>query len=433
LHPTTDSDIRIEIWLPDAPEWNGKFQAVGNGGWSGAIPRAAMARALRDRYATAGTDTGHEGASAAFALGHPEKLIDFSERAVHLMTVRTKEIIKTYYGDGPRYSYWNGCSSGGRQGLREAQRFPEDYDGIIAGAPANNWTRLMTSLLWISSATLKNPESYLPEAKYGLVHQAVLSACDAADGLQDGLINDPRQCRFDPDVLRCQGDVTDSCLTATQVETVRKIYTPLLHPGSKEELYPPIEPGSELFWRPIAKGPQPFQIPVDHFRYVVYQNPQWDWMTVDFAKDVALADKIDDGLLNTTNPDLSRFFARGGKLLQYHGWHDSLIAPRNSINYYNSVVEKLGGVSEVHGSYRLFMEPGVGHCSSGEGPHPVSFVPALEQWVEHGRAPDQIIATHMTDGQVDRTRPLCPYPQVARYKGEGSIDEAANFTCVSPD
>ena len=427
LQPTSDSDIKIEVWLP-AAGWNGKFQAVGNGGWAGVISYSAMAQALEHGYATSSTDTGHVGPSGSFALGHPEKLIDFAYRSEHEMTVKAKDIIQAFYGDPPKVSYWNGCSTGGRQGLKEAQRFPNDYDAIIAGAPANPRTRLAFTTLWIAQAAHKDEASYIPPSKYPAIHQAVLNACDALDGLKDGLLADPTRCRFDPKVLACQDADGPACLTAAQIETVRKILSPPKNPQTGEEIYPTLEPGSELGWATLA-GPQPFQATVDHFKYVVFKDPNWDWKTLNFAGDVALADKIDNETINATDANLKPFFAHNGKLLLYHGFSDPNVPPRSTINYYNRVLDTTAGAGD---SIRLFMVPGMGHCGGGEGPNNFDMVSALEQWKEHGKAPERIVAAHRAGGQVDRTRPLCPYPQVARYKGSGSIDEESNFVCETP-
>jgi feruloyl esterase len=429
IAPTKDSEIKIEVWMP-AASWNSKFQAVGNGGWSGAIVHPSLARALTRGYATASTDTGHSGGSGSFALGHPEKLIDFGYRAVHEMTVKAKAIIAAYYGNGPKLSYWNGCSSGGKQGLKEAQRFPADYDGIIAGAPANYWTHLMIGDLWPAHAAHKDEASYIPPAKFPLIHKAAIEACDSLDGVKDGVLEDPMRCRFDPKVLECKGDDTSACLTPQQVETARKIYRGAHNPRTGQEIFPGMEPGSEMTWGALA-GPQPFSIPVDHFKYVVFKDPSWDWHTLNFDSHVALADKIDDGLLNATDPNLKEFAGHGGKLLVYHGWNDQLIAPRNAVNYYKSVVDTLGAAKTAD-SFRLFMVPGMGHCAGGAGTSSFDTVSVIEQWVEKGKAPDQIVASHLSSGVVDRTRPLCPYPQVAQYKGSGNTDEAANFVCKAP-
>ena len=431
LTPTSDSDIKIEVWLP-VSGWNGKFQAVGNGGWAGTISYGPLGAAVRRGYAAASTNTGHVGGSASFALGHPEKLTDFAYRAVHETTVAAKAIIASFYGNNPRYSYWNGCSTGGRQGLKEAQRFPADFDGIIAGAPANYQTHLHVWSIAVAQAVHKEPGSYIPSEKYPAIHKAALEACDALDGLKDGLIQDPTRCHFDPKVLQCEGDDSSSCLTTPQVEAARKIYAPVNNSRTGAEIFPGMEPGSELGWGPLA-GPNAAAVATDTFTYVVYKDPNWDWHTMNPDTDTALADKIDNGLINATDPNLKPFFSHKGKLIMYHGWSDQLIAPGNSVNYYKAAVEASPGAGpRPADSIRLFMVPGMAHCAGGEGPNTFDMVSAMEQWVEQDKAPEEIIASHSQNGAVDRTRPLCPYPQVAHYKGTGSLDDASNFTCAAP-
>jgi len=431
LKPTSDSDIKIEVWLP-ASGWNGKFQAVGNGGWAGVISYPAMALALEHGYATTSTDTGHVGATGSFAIGHPEKLTDFGYRAVHEMTVKAKAIITAFYGDPPKLSYWNGCSTGGRQGLKEAQRFPSDYDAIIAGASANPRTHLSTWQIWLAQGILKDAPNYIPASKYPVIHKAVLEACDATDGLKDGLLNDPTLCHFDPKVIECKEGDAPTCLTVPQVEAARRMYTAPKNPRTNQEIFPPVEPGSELGWSMLLAGPEPFSAATDQFRYVVFKDPSWDWRTLNFDSDVALADKIDNDTINAIDPNLRPFLARGGKLLMYHGWADPGVAPRASVNYYKTAVDTLGGETKTSDSIRLFMVPGMGHCGGGEGPNTFDMMTALEQWKEQGKTPTRIVASHRTAGKVDRTRPLCPYPQVAKYKGSGSVDDEGNFTCESP-
>jgi feruloyl esterase len=434
IRPTKDSDIKFEVWMP-ASEWKGKFMGIGNGGWSGEIWYPMMGGALRRGYAAASTDTGHEGKfdDGSFALGHPEKVIDFGYRAVHEMTVKAKAIIAAYYGNAPKHSYWNGCSSGGKQGLKEAQRFPTDYDGIIAGAPANSWTHLSASGVWIAQATLRDQVSYIPKEKYPLIHNAVLEACDAMDGIKDGVLDNPTRCRFDPKVLQCKKADAPDCLTTAQVEAARKIYSGPKNPRTGEQIFPGLEPGSERGWGFFAGGPEP-PIVTSHFKYLVFKNPNWDFRSLNFDSDVALADKLDNGLIAATDPNLKEFFAHGSKLLLYHGWIDSGIAPRNTINYYNSVVAIMSGTEKAENSIRLFMAPGMDHCFGGDGPFAFDAISTLEQWVEQGKTPDRIIAAHIPDGvgsaKPDRTRPLCPYPQVAKYKGSGSTDDASNFVCT---
>jgi len=427
LKPTSDSDIKVEVWLP-AGGWNGKFEAVGNGGWAGTISYPAMADALQHGYATSSTDTGHVGGRGTFALGHPEKFIDFAYRSEHEMTVKAKAIVAAFYGNGPKYSYWNGCSTGGRQGLAEAQRYPDDFDGIVAGAQANPRTRLGAWHLTVGTAALKDPAAFIPPSKYPAIHRAVLAACDAADGVKDGLLNDPPRCHFDPTVLTCKGPDGADCLTPRQVEAAKIIMSPV-KTSRGEEIFPGYAPGTELGWGALIGGPEPTAITLDHYKYVVFKDPNWDWRTFDLERDLAIAEKVDKGTINAIDPNLTPFTSRGGKLLMYHGWSDQLVGPGTSVNYYERVTKALGGPAKTMASVRLFMVPGMGHCRGGEGPNTFDMMTALEQWVEQGKAPVQILASHATNGASDRTRPLCPYPQLATYKGSGSIDEAASFTC----
>ena len=427
LTPTPDSDIKIEVWLP-VSGWNGKFEAVGNGGWSGSISYPAMSQALIRGYATSSTDTGHTGGSASFALGHPEKLIDYAYRSEHEMTVKAKAILSAFYSQSLKHSYWNGCSAGGKQALKEAQRFPDDFDAIIAGAPASNWTGRAAQSLWVNQAVHKDEASNIPASKYPVIHDAVLEACDAADGVKDGVLEDPTRCAFDPVALLCKGADGPACLTAPQVAAARTIYSPVTNPRTKQVIFPGPERGSELGWATMA-GPQPFAIGVDHFKYVVFKDPSWDPKTINFDSDYALAEKVDDGNINALDPNLRLFFAHGGKLIQYHGWSDPQISPGSSVSYYKSVVDALGSASHISDSYRLFMVPGMAHCSGGEGTSTFDMLSALEQWAELGRVPNSIVASRVTNGKVERTRPLCPYPQVATYRGTGNTDDAASFTC----
>jgi feruloyl esterase len=430
LTPTRDSDIKIELWMP-ATGWNGKYEAVGNGAFSGAIAYPAMVAALARGYATSSTDTGHAGGSASFALGHPEKVIDFGWRAVHEMTAASKTIIAAYYAAGPKFSYWNGCSAGGRQAMKEAQRFPADFDGIIAGAPGLDWTGRAAQAVRVAKTLEKNESARLPPAQAQLLHRAVLQACDALDGLKDGLIADPTQCTFDPAVLQCKGSDEAACLTSAQVETARLIYSAGVNPRTQREIAG-LAPGSELGWTQLGWTASARTTGLDQFRFIVFGDPGWDIQKSNFESDIARADATDDNIINALDPNLKPFVDRGGKLIQYHGWSDPQISPGNSTQYYSRVLEALGGAATIRNAYRLFMAPGMGHCSGGEGPNTFDMVGALERWVEQGKAPDLILASHSTNGVVDRTRPLCPYPQVAVYKGTGSTDEAANFVCKTP-
>jgi feruloyl esterase len=430
LAPTSDSDIKTEVWLP-LSGWNGKFQQVGNGGWGGSIQYGALAAALQRGYAAASTDTGHVGDNARFALGHPEKLIDFGYRAVHETAVQSKATIAAFYGTAPRLSYFTGCSGGGRQAFAEAQRFPGDFDGIVAGAPGYNRTDQSFQLVSATQATHRDPASYIPPAKFQVLHRAALNACDARDGLADGLISDPLRCRFDPEVTTCRGADGPDCLTVAQVDAAKKIYAPVVDPRTRQEVFPGVEPGSEPRWTVNAAGPRPLGMSDELFKYVVFQDGAWDFRTLDVARDLERARKADGGVLSPTSPNIKPFIDRGGKMIIYHGWGDTNIPPRSSVNYYNKVVETLGAPA-VSGAIRLYMAPGMGHCGGGEGPNTFDMLTALEQWREHGKAPAEVVASKVVDGRVERTRPLCPFPQIAYYKGSGSIDEARNFECRMP-
>ena len=426
LRPTSESDIRIEVWLP-LERWNGKLDAVGNGGWSGTMPYAAMDAALRRGYATAGTDTGHAGGGGPW-MQNREKLIDFGYRAVHEMTAAAKAVVDAFYGTGPKYSYFTGCSGGGRQALMEAQRYPDDFDGIVAGSPSLNATGRAAFSMWVARQLRKEPASYIPEAKYGAIHKAVLAACDAQDGVVDGVIGDPERCTFDPGVLQCEGADSESCLTRPQVEAARSIYQPLIDGSTKQEIAPGLSYGSEPGWATFG-GPQPFALGLQMFQFLVFNDPSWDYRTLDFNAHMALVRKSEAGVINALNPDLAAFFASRGKLIQYHGWSDPQIQPLSSVKYYDSVVQRTGGPAKVQENYRLFMVPGMAHCGGGAGTSEFDMLTALERWVEKGEAPDSVPASRVVNGRVDRTRPLCPYPEVATFKGAGDTNDAANFVC----
>jgi feruloyl esterase len=426
LKPTAESDIKIELWLP-ASGWNGKFQAVGNGGWNGNIDIGALATGLRRGYATASTDTGHEGGGGPW-MANQEKLIDYGYRAVHEMTVTSKAMVNLFYGNAPRFSYFTGCSAGGRQGMKAAQKYPADFDGIVAGAPAVTVTGRAAFATWIAQNNLKEAASYIPPAKYPAINNAALDACDALDGAVDRLISNPRACKFDPKVIECKTGDADTCLTAAQVETARTMYKPLVNPRTNRVIFPQLEPGSELGWATFG-GQQPFVVATQMYQNMIFKNPSWDFKTLNFDTDWALTEKIEGGVINALDPDLKAFVSRNGKLIHYHGWADPQIPTGSSVDYYNSVVAAMGGASRIANNYRMFVVPGMAHCGGGSGTSTFDMLAALEQWVEKGVAPDSIPATRIADGKPNRTRPLCPYPQIATYKGTGSIDDAANFSC----
>ena len=429
--------INFEVWLPPASgekQWNGKFNGVGNGGLAGFINYGAMTQSLARGYATASTDTGHieRPGDDSWALGHPELLVDFASRGIHMTARAAKAIIGAYYGQGPKYSYFTGCSGGGGQALSEAQRYPADYNGIVAGAPANFPTHMWPGELYAAWVTHRDQASFIPNEKLPLITNAVLEACDSPDGVKDGVLDDPRQCNFDPAQLQCQSADGPNCLTASQADSVRRIYEGLKDPSTGKLFWYGYEKSSETLWPGHIN--QPFGAPLSYYKYMVLQNPDWDWKGYSFSdpKDFAIAEEASRRLgpiLDSTDPDLTAFKKLGGKLILYHGWLDQNIAPRNSIRYFESVQETLG--EDTKDFFRLFMLPGMGHCGGGPGPNTLDALSSLEQWVEKGKAPDQIIATHSTDGKVDRARPLCPYHQVAKYKGTGSTDDAANFVCTA--
>ncbi len=454
IKPSADSDIRFEVWLPSA-NWNGKFQGIGNGGFAGAISYPGLIDAVRRGYASASTDTGHEdnGESARGALNHPEKIIDFGYRAIHETAIAAKAVIGAFYGEAPKHSYFNSCSNGGRQALMEAQRYPADYDGIIAGAPANYWTHLLSSAAAGVKATLAEPDSYIPASKLPAIQAAALTQCDALDGVKDGVIEKPTDCHFDPSVLLCKGGDSDSCLTAPQLTALKTIYAGVRNAKGRQ-FFPGLSPGGEAEpggWAVWITGEAPrkssmYNFGTQFFINMVYSNPDWQFGTFDPDRDIKAADERMAQHLNANDPDLSAFEKRGGKLIMYHGWADAAIPAVNAIDYYGRVQAKMGAANA--GEFvRLYMVPGMEHCSGGAGPNVFgqfgtpsadrfhNIDAALEAWVEQGTAPAEIIATKFknnTDPRsgVQRTRPLCVWPMTAKYKGTGSTDDAANFVCA---
>jgi pimeloyl-ACP methyl ester carboxylesterase len=436
--PTSDSEIKFEVWIPAADAWNGKLEGVGNGGYSGAISYPAMATALRRGYATVSTDTGHTGDDMKFGQGHPEKIVDWAHRSIHVMTDAAKLIVRNHAGRFPERAYFVGCSSGGHQALSEAQRYPDDYDGIIAGDPAHNRIRQTFAFLhsWIVTHQ-KDGSPIVPQAKLAMLTKAVVESCDGLDGLRDGIIDDPRRCHVDPARLQCRNGADEaSCLTAPQVDAVRKMYDGLKNPRTGEQIFAGWPRGSESFgdtpiqsWRQYVTDPaEPMRIGL--FQYFLFHDPNWDWRTIDWDRDLAYAEqKL--GFMSAVEKDLTPFKKRGGKLLMYTGWADPVVPPQDTVAYYDAVVKTMGGLEKTRDFYRFFIAPGMGHCSGGPGPNQFDTLAALEQWVEKGVAPEKLIASHTTNGKVDRTRPLCLYPQVARWKGTGNTDDAANFMCVT--
>ena len=431
LTPTSDSDIRIEVWMPDTANWNGKFQAVGNGGWAGTLTYPAMAVALAAGYATSSTDTGHVGNGAEFALGHPEKVIDIGYRAVHEMAVQGKAVVNAYYSSAPKLSYFNGCSLGGRQGITEAQRYPADFDGIVAGAVAWGGMDRFAGVVMNGAAMLKTSGAYIPPEKYPALHDAVLQACDGMDGVKDGFVENPLACHFDPKALQCKaGEDNVSCLTVAQVQTANMIYSDAKDPKSGKVLTGGLMRGTELQWGTLY-SPNGYGNALEGFKYIVMKDANWDPATFNPATDVEKALKSDpDGVLKSDNPNIKAFFDRGGKLLMYQGFADPQVPSTNAIRYHQAVLDKVGKGAEGK-SVELFMIPGMLHCQGGPGTDTFDKTAVLDSWVTTGKAPDQIVASHLTDGKVDRTRPLCVFPKVAKWNGTGSTDDAANFSCAA--
>jgi feruloyl esterase len=428
LTPTPDSDIRVEVWLP-LSGWNRKVQAVGNGGLGGTIPYAGLAAAIRNGYAAAATDTGHVGGNGDFAVGHPDKLVDFAHRAVHEMTVMTKAMVAAHYDARPARSYFNACSTGGRQGLIEAQRYPEDFDGIVAGDASWDQMRLYAARVALNVFVNREPAAVIPPNKYPMIHNAVLGACDAADGVKDGVIEDPSRCSFDFATLTCSGDDRADCLTKAQVETANAMASPIVDRHSGVVLHPGrYYPGSELGWGSVG-GPVPSGESLEGMKKIVF-NAGWDYHTLRVPEDVERAVRADGGLLYGGDPNLTPFFGRGGKLLMYHGWADPLVTPDASLLMYKRINETVGPAAT--NSLALFMVPGMGHCQGGPGTDVFDKVAALDQWIESGTRPQSIVASHMTGTVADRTRPLCAYPASAHYTGSGSTDDARNFRCQAP-
>lgn len=424
LRPAADSEIEMALWLPE--NWNGRYLALGNGGWAGSISYEAMARGLQGGYAVASNDTGHKGGSAAFVLDAPDRLVDFGHRAMHVMTLAAKAMIEQHYAAAPSRSYFQGCSTGGRQGLMEAQRYPQDYDAIIAGAPVNNMFALSAMQMHSHTSILRDRSLYLPEDKVRLLHEAVLSACEHEDGVRDGFLSDPQACDFDPAALLCSdGSDAQSCLSPGQVESARAAYAPLLTSDGKP-VYPGHARGFELAWRMPAADASPPTLQSDAFQYVVHRSPEWDWQSFDLDSDFPLAVAA-AGEVHAVDPDLSEFKARGGKLLIYHGWNDPGPSPLNTLDYLHAVEEAMGGRQDDW--LRVFMMPGMEHCRGGVGPDQADFLGAMQAWLEQDNPPESITAARLREGVVDMTRPLCPFPAVASWTQRGNPDDAANYEC----
>lgn len=451
LTPTADSVIRAQIWLPDASQWNGKFLGSGNGGFGGTVQGAEieMRKALAKGYAAAGDNLGHEMThlvvDGTWAIGHPQKVKDFAYRADHVTAVFAKRLIAAYYGRAPRLSYFSGCSNGGHEALMEAQRFPTDYDGIIAGAPANAWTHLMADFLWNERALHAEPGSRIPKTKLALIQKAVLARCDRLDGVEDGIIDNPMQCHFNPTVLACKGPDRPNCLTRAQVEALRRIYSGPVDPETGKRIYPGFAPGYEALpenWDLWITGKHALQAQFANqfFGSFIYSNPHWNDRRFDFHKDLPHVDAEIGPIINSNDPNLSAFAARGGKLILFQGWADAAVSPWGTIDYYLDIRRTMGRAA-AHRFVRLFMVPDMMHCGGGPAPNVFDALAALNRWRAHGQAPERMVASLYaspisalagTPGRVLSTRPICAYPAVRHWIGRGSYNQARNYVCRPP-
>jgi pimeloyl-ACP methyl ester carboxylesterase len=448
-------DPQVNIWVSlPAAAWNGRFRAEGNGVYAGDAQLVPAVDSVRQGFAGATTDTGHTGffLSGAFGMESPGKAntqlqTDFAHRSEHLMAVIGKQLVKAFYGQDPVRSYWYGCSTGGRQGLMMAQRYPADYDAILAGAPAIHWDRFQAYQIWPQVVMQAHAGGPLSTAKRVLATSRAVAACDAADGVTDGVIGDPRSCTYDPtqDTQITRADCTSAdgtCLAPGEATALQKIWGGARNTAGTL-LWPGVERGADLG---ALAGADPFPIPIEQAKYWVYFDPTWDWKTLTLANYETFFNKNAEmvgPMMATDNPDISAFKQRGGKVIMYHGWNDNLIMPQGTVRYYDRVKQTVSASDEFS---RLYMVPGMGHCAGGTGVNEFGqrasgAVPrepktdifrALMAWSEKGQAPADITASRIVNGAVTQTRPLCPYPQVAKYKGAGSTDDAASFTCSAP-
>ena len=437
-HPPAGDKVRIWVAIPTS-NWNGRFLGTGGGGMSGGSP-GGVNEPVALGYASGATDTGHEGGRGAFALDAKGRLDwqlirDNAHLGIHEMTVTGKALTQAMYGLAPRYSYFNGCSTGGRQGLMEAQRYPRDYDGIAAGAPAIHYQTFHQQQLW--GSMLMNVANHpVPACKLAAATAAAVAACDGIDGVKDGVIEDPQRCNYDPKALI--GSSAGDCGAFTQVDAdlIRRLWEgPRRVDGSF--MWYGLPRGADLnaLWgsRGTPLKPQPLALAVEWFQYFVTQDPRWDWTTMTRPVFERLSEQSVEeyGIVyGTDNPDLTAFRDHGGKAILWHGWADQLISAEGTVDYYTRVLERMGGAQETAEFLRLFMAPGVAHCGGGIGPSPYGQLDALLAWVEQGRAPETLTAARRDpDGTITRSRPLCRYPLVARYKGNGSTGDAANYSC----
>jgi tannase/feruloyl esterase len=446
LKPSPVSDVKIEVWMP-TEGWNGKLEGQGNGGLAGTISYGALAPAIQSGYASASTDTGHVASDTTW-LPNLEKEKDYGYRAIHGMTVAAKAIVQGFYGSPSKRSYFNGCSTGGGQAFAEVQLYPDDYDGVVAGAPQDFPTHLRAADIWEFQALTNDPANHLPKTTLAMVTAAVLNQCGGREAAADGFLSsDPRSCRFDPEQLLCKdGQHAATCLTAPQVKAVQTIYAGYVDAHTKRQIWPGELRGTEapmgtgaIGWQISGmNGPMPFAGAAQFYSIGVLEEPSADYHTMDVDRAVGIAEKKFP-FLDHTSTDIEAFRRRGKKLLMYHGLSDPLISPLNTLDYYGSVVETVqnkrhldqaAALAETEKSVRVFLVPGMGHCGGGPGVSSFDAVGAVDQWVEHGTAPEKIVASHLTNGAPAFSRPLCPYPQEAEYSGVGSRADAGNWICT---
>jgi feruloyl esterase len=427
LKPSPSSDIRMEMWMPIAG-WNGNFRGTSPNGLGGVLNYNAMGVGVTDGFAVASTDTGHQGGDTAW-MQVPDKVTDFAGRAMHETTVVGKALATAYYGTAPRYSYMIECGGGSAAALHELQKYPADYNGIVVGGHAAHLTRQIFGQFWLWLATHPDGVAILPATKLPLVHAAVLARCDRLDGVTDGLLESPTRCAFDPKEIECKSGDAPNCLTTAQVEAVQKVYSGPINPRTNERIWSPLFRGSELDWSFFTESAAPIGIATSALRMIL-DDPKWDYRTspVDFDRHVALADKSDIARVSASNPDISEYVRRGGKLILSGGWNNALVPAGAVLDYYDNVQARLG-IEETQRGVRLYMVPGMIECNGGPGTDTFDMLGVMRRWVERGEAPNEVLASRVEHGKVVRTRPLCPYPQMATYRGSGSTDDARNFVC----
>ncbi len=424
---SSDSGVTSEIWLPDPAGWNGKLLGTGNGGYSSALSYRQMGEALQRGFAVAGSDTGHEGDGLTFGTGHPEKIRDWAYRSTHVLAEDAKAVIVAFYGKAPAHAYFAGCSTGGQQALSEAQRYPQDFDGIVAGDPGNDRTLLNADFVesWLVTHPTSAPA--FPVSKLALLSKAVTAACDRLDGLEDGIISDPRRCSFDPGTLACRANSdAESCLTESEVSMVRTLYDGPVRDSNGERMYPGWPRGSEAGWGLYLISPSK-PVRLEFWSDWVFSGASFNVRAFNAQAAVASA-RAKLPYVEAVNPDLRAFQQEGGKLLLYHGWSDSVVPPEDTVGYYQNVRKILG--PQTDGSVRLFMIPGMGHCGGGPGATTFDTLGALDQWVTGTAIPDSIPAAHLAGGKPVFERPLCPFPRSPQWDGKNDPAKAASFRCA---